>query len=112
MRFTVPSLLLGVLTLSLAGPAAAADVDAGALRAREDAGGLTFTQPGAPDATLRLASTSPARATRVLERVADGLIRVRRVAARTSRVWPESAFSASASGRMPSSGTAEMCSTG
>lgn len=66
------------MLLIVVSPASGATVDAGTIRATDAAGGaLELTQPGTPDATLRLVATSPARVARTVERVGEGLIRVR-----------------------------------
>ncbi len=58
--------------------AQAAGVDAGTLKASDaDSGPLELSQPGRPAATLRLVGVSPASARTTVERVGEGLIRVR-----------------------------------
>jgi sulfoquinovosidase len=67
-----------VAALLISAPAFAAEtVDAGSLVASSEGTGLTFTQPGSPNATLELAGTSPSGLEPELERVGEGLIRVR-----------------------------------
>ena len=66
-----------VLAALLVPSTAAAQVDAGSLRAEQADGQVVLTQPGAPDATLRLVGTSPASATTTVEPVGEGLIRIR-----------------------------------
>ncbi len=69
--------LVAALGLAAAGPALGGEVDAGSLRAGSSGSSLTFTQPGAPEATLELAGTSPAGLKPKLERVGEGMIRAR-----------------------------------
>ena len=95
----MPRLLtpLVVLAALLAPATAVAQVDAGSLRAEQSGGQVVLTQPGAPDATLRLVGTSPANVTATLEAAGDGLIRIRlrapvgtlRTSARFERVGGE-----------------------
>ncbi len=74
-------------------PAANASTVAGPLRARADGGGVRFTQPGHPGATLELTATSPHGLAPKLKRIGRGMIRVgfaaphgtRRISARFAR---------------------------
>jgi sulfoquinovosidase len=91
------AVLAALVPLPLAGPAAAAMVDAGALRATTEGTSVTFEQPGAPAATLRLTGTTPAGLAPELSSPGPGLVRLRitapagtaRVAARFARVAGE-----------------------
>ena len=69
--------VLLAFALLLPAVASAETVDAGSLVAESDGPALTLSQPGFPDATLELAGTSPGGLEPELERVGEGLIRVR-----------------------------------
>jgi alpha-glucosidase (family GH31 glycosyl hydrolase) len=63
--------------LGAAAPASAARVDAGSLVARAEGASLVLKQPGAPGSGLRLAGTAPTGIEPELQRVGEGMIRVR-----------------------------------
>src|SRR5687767_9355372 len=85
MRFTLVAAVVSFAAPLVApGAGAAATVDAGSLQADEAGGRVVLTQPGAPGATLTLEGTTPAGVTTSLERVGEGLIRVRLVAPSTA----------------------------
>ena len=80
-RATVWALALGIaLCLLLPAAAGAETVDAGSLVAQSDGAELTLSQPGFPDTTLELAGTNPGHLAPKLQRLGEGLIRVRFVA--------------------------------
>jgi hypothetical protein len=51
---------VGLSAATSASAASAATVDAGSLRAETRGGSLSFTQPGSPRSSLKLAGTTPA----------------------------------------------------
>src|SRR5687767_3943882 len=69
--------LLALLAALVVPASAFAQVDAGSLRAEQTGDQVVLSQPGAPDATLRLLGATPAGTSTTVEAAGEGLIRIR-----------------------------------